>query len=135
MEQAKANQVSFRELDQNGNPLDPARTGKATTASVVDSSGPEGREPRRVSINPFIVALWVLACFLLVGGVGVHMDVISPPDGPFGPDGVYGVAGPVIEMPLTYVLMNFTPYAVLSGTLGIMGLLFWHGVQWQRRRQ
>ncbi|WP_461163768.1 hypothetical protein [Arthrobacter sp. R4-81] len=127
MEQAKGNQISFRELDQNGNPLD-----QETATSGMDSSGTEGREPKRVFVNPFIVVLWALACFLVVGGVWVHMDVTSPPDGPFGPDGVYG---PVTEMPMTYVLMNFTPYAVLSGTLAIIGLLFWHAVQWQRNKQ
>lgn len=127
MEQAKANRISFHELDQNGNPLD-----QETATSVTDVSGRAGRETTRLSINPFIVIIWVLAVVLITGGVWVHMDVTSPPDVPIGPDGVYG---PVTEMPLTYVLMNFTPYAVLSGVLAIIGLLFWHAAQWQHKRR
>ena len=124
MEQEKANRISFHELDQNGNPLDPE-----TATSVMDSSGREGRESTRPSINPFVIILWVLVGIMIGGGVWVHMDMMSSGGGAFGPD------GPVTEVPLILVLRNFAPFAVLTGLQGIMGLLFWHAVQWQRTRQ
>ena len=56
---------------------------------------------------------------------------MSPGGGAFGPD---GASGPMIETPLLLVLRNFAPFAVLAGLQGILGLLFWHAVQWQRKR-
>lgn len=124
VEQEKANRISFHELDQNGNPLD-----SETAIPVMDSSGREGRDSIRPSINPFVIILWVLVGIMVGGGVWVHMDMMSPGGGAFGPD------GPVTETPLILVLRNFTPFAVLAGLQGIIGLLFWHAVQWQRTRQ
>lgn len=127
MEQEEANRISFHELDQNGNPLDPE-----TATSVMDSSGREGRGSRRLSINPFVIILWVLVGIMVGGGVLVHMDMMSPGGGAFGPD---GLSGPMTETPLILVLRNFAPFGVLAGLQGIIGLLFWHAVQWQRKMQ
>jgi hypothetical protein len=124
VEQERANRISFHELDQNGNPLD-----SETATPVMDSSGREGRNSTRPSINPFVIILWVLVGIMVGGGVWIHMDMMSPGGGAFGPD------GPVTESPLIVVLRNFTPFAVLAGLQGIIGLLFWHAVQWQRTRQ
>lgn len=121
MEQEKANRISFHELDQNGNPLDPE-----TATSVMDSSGREGRESTRFSTNPFVIILWVLVSIMIGGGLWVQTETMLP--GTFGPD------GPVTE-PLILVLRNFSPLAVLSGVQGAIGLLFWHAAQWQRKRQ
>lgn len=126
MEQEKANRISFHELDQNGNPLDPE-----TASSAMDSAGREGRESTRFSTNPFVIILWVLVGIMIGGGVWVHMDMMSPGGGVMGP---VGVSGSETET-LTQVLRNFTPFAVLAGLQGIIGLLFWHAVQWQRKRQ
>lgn len=121
MEQEKANRISFHELDQNGNPLDPE-----TATSVMGSSGREGRESTRLSINPFVLILWVLVGIMIVGGLWVQMETTLP--GTFGPD------GPVTE-PFILVLRNFSPFGVLTGLQGATGLLFWHAAQWQRKRQ
>ena len=126
MENGKANRISFHELDQNGNPLD-----SETATPVMDSSGREGMESPRLSINPFVPILWVFVGIMIGGGVWVHMDMMSPGGGAMGSIGGSGPeAGTLIQ-----VLRNFAPFGVLAGLQGIIGLLFWHAVQWQRKRQ
>jgi hypothetical protein len=120
VEQAEANQIRFREVDQDGNPTDPEAIMRP------DDQPDSGRGwSGRVSVNPFIVVLWVLSIALAGGGIWLYTNAFLIP-GPMSGSGA---------MPLAFVLMNFAPWAVLGGTLAAMALLFWHAAQWQRRRQ
>lgn len=117
MEQAEANQIRFREIDQDGNPVDPA----IAPPQDRPRSGP-GR-PVRMSANPFIIILWVLAAILLTGGILAFIEASETLGSGSNP------------MPLYFVLMNIAPWAVLSGALALLALLFWHAAQWQQRRK
>jgi hypothetical protein len=114
VEQAEANQVGFRELDQDGKPTDP--------------EAPDGQDPARTKgavrtgFNPFIAVLWILAATLEYGGIWVLTNAFSSA----GPTSSSGA------VPLGFILINFAPQAVLTGTLAIICLLFWHAFQWQR---
>lgn len=114
MEQAEAEQVRFHEVDQDGNPADPEAASGGHDADGTKGAG-------RTGFNPFIVILWILAATLVVGGIWVFTNAFST-----GPTSSSGA------VPLGFILINFAPQAVLSGTLAIMCLLFWHAVQWQR---
>jgi hypothetical protein len=113
MEQS-AGMLGFREVDQDGNPVGPG------DGAAVAEDQPGGRFP--AAVNPFIVALWVLAATLLGGGVWAFLNAsvaIGPSPG---------------SMPLSFVVFTFAPHAALSGIIAIIGLLFWHAHQWQRKR-
>ncbi|MCU1567842.1 MAG: hypothetical protein JWQ56_2779 [Pseudarthrobacter sp.] len=113
MEQT-AGMTGFREVDPDGNPVGP----EEGAAGAEDQPG--GRF--FAAVNPFIVALWVLAATLLAGGVGAFLNAnvaIGPSSG---------------STPLSFVVFTFAPHAALSGSIAITGLLFWHAHQWQRKR-
>jgi hypothetical protein len=118
VEQAEANQVRFRELDQDANHADPEAAGGSQ-----DPSGPRGAG--RTGFNPFIAILWIVAAILTVGGIWVLTNAFSSA----GPTSSSGA------VPLGFILINFAPQAVLTGTLTIICLLFWHAVQWHRARR
>ena len=115
MEQAEADQVRFHELDQDGKPANPEAANGGQ-----DPAGPRGAV--RTGFNPFIAILWILAATLEFGGIWVFTNAFAN-TGPTSSSGT---------LPLGFILINFAPQAVLSGTLAIMCLLFWHAVQWQR---
>ena len=117
MEQAEANQIRFREIDQDGNPVDPA------VARPQDQPRSGLDRPGRRSANPFIIILWVLAAILLTGGIWAFLEASQTLGSGSNP------------MPLHFVLMNIAPWAVLSGALAVLALLFWHAAQWQQRRK
>ncbi|MDQ0925199.1 hypothetical protein QF038_003707 [Pseudarthrobacter sp. W1I19] len=111
MEQS-AGMVGFREVDRDGNPV-------AADHSAEAEDQPGGRFP--AAVNPFIVALWMLAATLLGGGVWAFLNAnftIGPSSG---------------SVPLSFVIFTLAPHAALSGIIAIVGLLFWHAHQWQRR--
>lgn len=114
VQQANGNQIRFREVDQDGNPAEPA--------TVTHHQELDGRGAGRTPFNPFIVVLWILAASLVAGGIWVFLNAASM----LGPS-----AG---TMALSFALINYAPWAVLSGTLAAMTLLFWHAAQWQRGR-
>jgi hypothetical protein len=116
VEQAEANKVRFHEVDQDGKPADPE-------AALGDHDADGTKGAGRAGFNPFIAILWILAAILVVGGIWVFTNAFST-----GPTSSSG------SVPLGFVLINFAPWAVLSGTLAVMTLLFWHAAQWQRRR-
>lgn len=115
MQQANGNQIRFREVDQEGNPAEPD--------TVTHSQEHDGRGAGRTAFNPFIVILWILAAALVAGGMWAFLNAASMM-GPPSAD----------TMALSFALINYAPWAVLSGTLTVMTLLFWHAAQWQRRR-
>lgn len=116
MEQAEANHVRFRELDQDGQPADPQ-----PASGGLDPVGT--RAAGRTWFNPFIALLWILAGGLVYGGIWGFTNAFSGPTSSSG------------AVPLSFVLVTFAPFAALSGTLAIMCLLFWHAIQWQRRQR
>jgi hypothetical protein len=71
----------------------------------------DGRGAGRTAFNLFIVILWILAATLVAGGIWVFLNAASM----LGPS-----AG---TMALSFALINYAPWAVLSGTLAAMTLL------------
>ncbi|PTT67277.1 hypothetical protein [Arthrobacter sp. HMWF013] len=114
MEQDQGNHIRFREVDQDGIPID--------QESLAREEGGDPGRPAWASVNPFIVALWLLAALLVIGGVWVSANAASMMGTTSGPP------------PLAYVLFNFAPWAVLAGLLDALALLFWHALEWQRRK-
>jgi hypothetical protein len=105
--------IGFREVDQEGHPVD---NGLPAAAA--------GDQPGRTlfAVNPFIVVLWVVAAILVGGGGFTFLNANL-------------AAGPMSgAMPMSFLLLTFAPYAIFIGLIAVLGLLFWHANQWQRRR-
>lgn len=104
--------ASFREIDEHGNalPHDPA-------------SAPE--DTRKIRVNPFIVALWVLNGALLTLSGWAFSESIQP--------AAYGAEMPG-TVPVVFILMNVIPQLLLLSAFTTVALLFWHAWQWQKRR-
>jgi hypothetical protein len=88
---------------------------------------PEQPDPerKRSTVNPFIIALWVLDAALMVFGFWALSEAAA------------GMAGPTqfnTSPQLSFMLMSYTPYVLLCGVLLSAALLFWHAVQWQKKR-
>lgn len=108
--------IGFREIDEHGNAM-----------PAVSPHAPEPADPtqKRASPNPFIIALWVLDAGLLVFGFWALTEAAA------------AMAGPTqfnTSAQLSFMLMSYTPYVLLGGLLLAAALLFWHAVQWQRKR-
>jgi hypothetical protein len=114
VQQADGNQIPFREVDQDGSPAEPD--------TVANHQEHAGRGSGGTPFNPFIVILWILAATLVAGGMWAFLNAASMPGAWAG------------NMALSFALINYAPWAVMSGTLAVMTLLFWHAAQWQRRR-
>jgi hypothetical protein len=139
MSEAGSDPLNFREMDALGNPT---RYGRADGGSGSGAYGPgsaaggaagnlaqagmEGSgQATRLSINPFIVALWAVAAGLILAAFGaftIAQEVLNTP-------------GPADSTPTGYMWMTFAPFLLFAGLLGIMGLLFWHAGQWRRSRE
>jgi hypothetical protein len=78
----------------------------------------------RLSVNPFIVALWVLVAVLLVSPFGVFT---------LAQESLNSGTEPQV-MPVGYMWITFAPQILFAGLVGALGLLFWHAAQWQRNR-
>jgi hypothetical protein len=79
----------------------------------------------RLSINPFIAALWAVAGGLIVAAFGaftIAQEMLNTP-------------GSADSTPTGYMWMTFAPFLLFAGLLGIMGLLFWHAGQWRRSHE
>ncbi|WP_458780789.1 hypothetical protein [Arthrobacter sp. D3-16] len=105
--------IEFREVDQDGNPM----SGVVGSGAGEDSgSGPAP------AVNPFIVALWLLAIVLIGGGTLIFLNANS-------------MVGPTTSgMPVSFLMFTFAPYVIVAGLAAAICLLFWHAFQWQRRR-
>ncbi|MFE5835695.1 hypothetical protein [Arthrobacter sp. NPDC056493] len=77
-----------------------------------------------LSVNPFIVALWVLEAILLVSPFGVFT---------LAQESLNSGTEPQV-MPVSYMWITFAPQMLFAGLVGALGLLFWHAAQWQRNR-
>jgi hypothetical protein len=106
----QAGSVGFREVDQDGNPAPEASRDGASESSP--STG----------VNPFIVALWLLAAVLIVGGIAA----------------IFGAAANTMpvngQVPVSYLVLTFAPYLIVTGVAAVVVLLLWHARQWQQRR-
>ncbi len=109
-------QVTIHEVSEQGN----SEEGSAPS----DGSAAPGSFP--AGLNPYIIAVWAIAAGLIIGGV----VMLNRARDPFtsGPGG----AG---YMPLSLILLNVAPYALLAGTLTLVALMFWHAVLWRQRRK
>ncbi|TLM82897.1 hypothetical protein FDW83_10860 [Pseudarthrobacter sp. NamE2] len=108
----QASAVGFREVDQHGNPI---------PAGLETLQAEAGRRPVP-SVNPFIVALWLIAAALIGGGAWAIASAMAnsmPVNG---------------QVPVSYIVLTFAPYLIVTGVAAVVGLLFWHALQWQRRR-
>ncbi|MDQ0863123.1 hypothetical protein QF036_000704 [Arthrobacter globiformis] len=105
--------INFREVDSQGNP-----TGYGPGA------GQPATQRSRLSVNPFIVALWVIEAILLVSPFGVFTLAQESLNS--------GTQSQV--MPVSYMWITFAPQMLFAGLAGFLGLLFWHAAQWQRNR-
>lgn len=105
--------INFREVDPQGNPTG---YGPAT--------GHAGFGQRRLTLNPFVAALWVLVAALLVSPFGVFT---------LAQESLNSGTEPQV-MPVSYMWITFAPQILFAGLVGLLGLLFWHAAQWQRNR-
>lgn len=108
--------IGFREIDEHGNAV-----------PAVSPHVPQQPDPtrRRSAVNPFIVALWVLDAALTIFGLWAFSEATA------------GMAGPTqfnTSPQLSFMLMSYTPYVLLGSLLLTAALLFWHAVQWQKKR-
>jgi hypothetical protein len=108
--------INFREVDSQGQPAaGPVHPGYAPYEA-------DFGQRRRLSVNPFIVALWVLVALLLVSPFGVFT---------LAQESLNSGTEPQV-MPVGYMWITFAPQILFAGLVGALGLLFWHAAQWQR---
>ncbi|MEV7664078.1 hypothetical protein [Paenarthrobacter sp. NPDC089316] len=110
--------LGFREIDEHGNAL-----------QAVSPHVPETVDPtrKRLSVNPFIVALWVLDAGLMWLGLWA----VATAAGALTAPAPYQNAG---SAQFLYMMLSNAPYALLAAVLMTAGLLFWHAHQWQKKR-
>ncbi|WP_311211669.1 MULTISPECIES: hypothetical protein [unclassified Arthrobacter] len=111
--------IGFREIDEHGNAV------QAVSPHVPEPADPERK---RTPVNPFVIALWVLDAGLawlgfwaLTTSVGAMMTGPTP-------------AQSAESAQVNFMMLSNAPYALLAAALITAGLLFWHAVQWQRKR-
>ncbi|MGA8788290.1 MAG: hypothetical protein WB535_04990 [Paenarthrobacter sp.] len=114
--------IGFREIDEHGNAV------QAVSPHVPE---PADRERKRTPINPFIIALWVmdaglawLGVWALATSVGA---IVSSPQ-------FVQPAESAEAAQMKFILLSNAPYVLLAALLITAGLLFWHAVQWQKKR-
>jgi hypothetical protein len=114
MEQGREGAVGFREVDPDGNPVR-----SEAPAERLDGHG----RGNAFAVNPFIAALWLLAAALIGGGAWVFLNAN------------YMVGSSAGGMPTSFLVFTFAPYAIFAGLAALVCLMFWHAIQWQRRRR
>lgn len=107
--------IGFREIDEHGNAV------QAVSPHVPE---PLDRARKRPSINPFIVALWVVD----VGVVWFCLWAFTSAETIMGPSSMGSTAQ------VNFMILSTVPYGLLGAILLTAGLLFWHAVQWQKKR-
>ncbi|WP_159704267.1 hypothetical protein [Arthrobacter sp. 18067] len=110
--------IGFREIDEHGNAV------QAVSPHVPETAGPERK---RVPVNPFIIALWVLDAGLAWFGMWALTNAISAMVGPMPVQSAESAQ-------VNFMMFSNAPYALLGAALITAGLLFWHAVQWQKKR-
>ncbi|MFJ4229951.1 hypothetical protein ACIPYV_20485 [Paenarthrobacter nicotinovorans] len=110
--------IGFREIDEHGNAV------QAVSPHVPESPDP----PRKgFPVNPFIVALWVNAAGLLWLGLWAVATAAGAMTSPAPYQSTQSAQ-------FMYMMLSNAPYALLAGILITAALLFWHGLQWQKKR-
>ncbi|MBT2520323.1 hypothetical protein [Arthrobacter sp. ISL-28] len=153
MSDAGSDPIDFREIDARENPTrfgrghrggdsppgSPSsgsygRPGSNGPARLSPGNGEWGAEeaggagfsaPGRFSVNPFIVALWVLVAGLILAAFGAFTIAQETLNTPI----------PAESPQLGYMWMSFAPFLLFAGLLGLLGLLLWHATQWRRTRE
>jgi hypothetical protein len=113
MNQPPSGATGFREVDRDGNPL-PHETGA--------TEPPAWTPGARAALNPFIVVLWLFALGLIAGGAAAFFYGMGNQLSPNG------------QVPVSFLVLTNAPYAILLGIAALLCLLFWHALQWQKRR-
>jgi hypothetical protein len=149
--------LNFREVDAQGNTTGYGRVapaggfgqpgsgrtgfGQASTGQPGASqagTGPPGPAPGQpgpyeeadpgqrsgLAVNPFIATLWVFVAVLLVSPFAVFT---------LAQESLNSNTEPQI-MPVSYMWITFAPQILFAGLVGLLGLVFWHAAQWQRKR-
>jgi hypothetical protein len=114
MEQQPSGAIEFREVDRDGNPI--------IDDHLMGATGDPGRS-NASAFNPFIAVLWLLTILLIGGGAWVFLNA----DSMVGPSAGGG-------MPTSFLIFTFAPYMLFAGLAALISLLFWHALQWRRRR-
>lgn len=155
MSDAGSDPIDFREIDARGNPTRfgrahrggdsppgphssrgygpgmPGSYGPGTHSpgagewAAAETGGAAFSPPGRLSVNPFVVALWVLVAGLILAAFGAFTIAQETLNTPM----------PAESPQLGYMLMSFAPFLLFAGLLGLLGLLFWHATQWRRTRE
>ncbi len=110
--------IGFREIDEHGNAV------KAISPHVPEPADPGSS---RLSVNPFVIALWVLDVGLAWFGawaLTTATSAIITPTSNQGPESAQ----------LNFLMLSNAPYALLAAVLLTAALLFWHAAQWQKKR-
>jgi hypothetical protein len=92
---------------------------------AAEAGGAGFSAPSRLSVNPFVVALWILVAGLILAAFGaftIAQETLSTPI-------------PAESPQLGYMWMSFAPFLLFAGLLGLLGLLLWHATQWRRARE
>lgn len=110
--------IGFRELDEHGNAV------RAISPHVPEPADPPRK---RASVNPFIIALWVLDVGLAWLGVWAVATAAGAMTSPTPIQSAESAQ-------FMYMMLSNAPYALLGAVLITAGLLFWHAAQWQRNR-
>ena len=106
--------IGFREIDEHGNAV--------RAVSPHDPEAPE-RGRRRVLVNPFVVALWVLDAGL-VWFCFWAFEAVAAMSGPTAPS-------PSVQV--NFMVLQSVPYVIPGTILVTAALLFWHAWQWQKK--
>ncbi|BCW34158.1 hypothetical protein StoSoilA2_02140 [Arthrobacter sp. StoSoilA2] len=106
--------IGFREIDEHGNAV-----------RAVNPHAPEApeRARRRVLVNPFVAALWVLDAGLAWFCIWAF-------------DSVAAMTGPTATSPpsqVNFMVLQSVPYVLPGAILVTAALLFWHAAQWQKK--
>ncbi|MFF1829024.1 hypothetical protein [Paenarthrobacter sp. NPDC058040] len=107
--------IGFREIDEQGNSV---RAVSPNAPEPIDAS------PRRLLVNPFVVALWLLDLALgwfTIWAFSAAIEGLAP-----------SVASPMVQY--NFILLSAAPYGALAAILLTAALLFWHAAQWQKKR-
>ncbi|MFJ4028555.1 hypothetical protein ACIPWF_14360 [Paenarthrobacter sp. NPDC089989] len=107
--------IGFREIDQEGNAV------RAVSPHVLE---PADSSRHRLTLNPFILALWILDAGLAGFCFWIFSESIRPTQAINSGQG----------MPVSFLMFSTFPFAALTFLLLTVGLLFWHAAQWQKKR-
>lgn len=106
--------------------------GQDGTADPAAAAGPAVTPPPAADSprNPYFLALWIIAAFLIVAGFALEWRSVALAD--------YGYASAPGEVPLEAIIQQLTwvlaPIMITVGASTMVALLFWRGMHWRPGR-